>query len=166
MKRPRHVHIAIALIRDAGRILLVRQQGPGDAAPYWALPGGRVLPGEFLVEGLVREVREETGLALLDVGELAYVARVDDVEAGYQSTTRVFEINAWHGKPRPADPDALILEAAFFPLAETIQYLEQIPWRAMRDPIVAYLRDEVPAGSVWLYRRQRNEKARLIARLT
>ena len=48
-----------AIIRDdAGRVLLIRR---GDERG-WSLPGGMMEPGERIVDCLVREVREETGL--------------------------------------------------------------------------------------------------------
>lgn len=53
---------AYALITDGdGRVLLTWFNGEGRAAPAWSLPGGGVDYGETVVEGLVREVHEETG---------------------------------------------------------------------------------------------------------
>lgn len=47
----------------AGRLLLVRRaHDPGKGR--WSLPGGRVEPGETDSQALVREMREETGLAV------------------------------------------------------------------------------------------------------
>jgi 8-oxo-dGTP diphosphatase len=50
-----------AVILFDGDLLVVRRGRP-PAAGQWSLPGGRVEPGELLVEAVVREVREETGL--------------------------------------------------------------------------------------------------------
>lgn len=63
----------------AGRILLVqRGRPPGEG--LWTVPGGRLEPGETLVQGVAREVREETGL-IVEVGVLACV--VEHISDGY-----------------------------------------------------------------------------------
>lgn len=61
---------AVAMIRDAeGRVLLAhhtyRRRLP------WALPGGWVRRGEDPADTVVRELREETGLAAAVIGPLA-----------------------------------------------------------------------------------------------
>jgi 8-oxo-dGTP diphosphatase len=48
---------------DAGRLLLVRRARP-PAAGAWSIPGGRCRPGEAASAACVREVAEETGLAV------------------------------------------------------------------------------------------------------
>jgi 8-oxo-dGTP diphosphatase len=61
-----------AIVRDPNsRILLVRRvNDPGRG--LWSIPGGRVEAGETDAAAVVREVREETGLAV-DVDGLAGV---------------------------------------------------------------------------------------------
>ncbi|MFZ0746566.1 MAG: NUDIX hydrolase [Terracidiphilus sp.] len=50
-----------ALIVENGRVLLVRR-GHEPLKGHWSLPGGLLEVGESLHAGVVREVREETGL--------------------------------------------------------------------------------------------------------
>jgi len=50
-----------AVVVHEGRVLLVRR-GSEPLKGHWTLPGGVLEVGETLVEGVMREVREETGL--------------------------------------------------------------------------------------------------------
>jgi 8-oxo-dGTP pyrophosphatase MutT (NUDIX family) len=53
----------IMLVDAAGRVLLFRGTDPGrPGSRYWFTPGGGLDPDETLVEGAIRELREETGL--------------------------------------------------------------------------------------------------------
>lgn len=146
--------IDAALVRDTDgeSVLLVRQQGPSDPRAYWVLPGGLVESDEIVTEGLAREVREETGLRVLEFGQLVYAMHSVDGANGSQYVAFVLEAAGWDGEIRPDDPDGYILEAAFVPTAEAIERLEQLPWEAMSRPIAAYLRGTHQAGALWLYR--------------
>src|SRR6266478_1791264 len=58
--------VSAAVVR-AGQVLLVRRaRGPADG--LFSLPGGMVEIGETLTEAVIREVREETSLAIEPVG--------------------------------------------------------------------------------------------------
>lgn len=59
-----------AVVLHEGNVLLVEQNV--DNARGWSLPGGGLEEGETLKEGLVRELIEETGIAV-EVKELLYV---------------------------------------------------------------------------------------------
>jgi len=50
----------------AGRLLLIRR-GHDPSAGSWSVPGGRVEAGESEVDAVVRELFEETGLAVRPV---------------------------------------------------------------------------------------------------
>jgi len=64
------VAVSAAIVR-AGQVLLVRR-ARAPANGLFSLPGGVVEIGETLVEALVREVREETSLAIEPVGLAGY----------------------------------------------------------------------------------------------
>jgi mutator protein MutT len=52
-----------AVIAERGRVVLVKRGHP-PLAGEWSIPGGMLEVGETLREGVVREVREETGLTV------------------------------------------------------------------------------------------------------
>ena len=58
-----------AVVTDGrGRLLMIKR-GHEPGAGLWSIPGGRIEPGETDEEALVREMFEETGLAV-EVGRL------------------------------------------------------------------------------------------------
>ena len=59
---PRHsVSVAGAVVREDGRVLCIRRQDNG----HWEPPGGILELGERILDGVVREVHEETGLTVI-----------------------------------------------------------------------------------------------------
>jgi 8-oxo-dGTP diphosphatase len=64
-----------ALIFNRGKILLV-ERGKEPMKGYWSLPGGALETGETLEEGIIREVREETGLEVKPVKVLEIFERI------------------------------------------------------------------------------------------
>jgi 8-oxo-dGTP diphosphatase len=72
--RPPAIPCVGAIITDAaGRLLLVRR-GHEPGLGLWSVPGGRVEPGETDEQAVIREVGEETGLAVR-VGRLVGTVR-------------------------------------------------------------------------------------------
>jgi len=68
MTEPRHTLVVGALVRnEQSEVLLIRHHRRG-----WEMPQGRVEEGESLLDALHREVREETGIAIIP-GPLAAV---------------------------------------------------------------------------------------------
>jgi ADP-ribose pyrophosphatase YjhB (NUDIX family) len=61
-----YLAVSAAIIRD-GKVLIVRRARP-PAHGVFTLPGGGVEAGETLHDAVIREVREETGLAIAPIG--------------------------------------------------------------------------------------------------
>lgn len=64
-----------AVVEQEGRVLLVRR-GSEPLKGHWTLPGGMLEVGEALAEGVVREVREETGLEVEPVELIDVLDRI------------------------------------------------------------------------------------------
>jgi 8-oxo-dGTP diphosphatase len=154
--------IAAAIVCQGDEILLIQLQGPHDPTATWALPGGGVEDGELITEALIREVREETGLQVHQPIELAYVTQIDDRTSGHQTLAFVFVVQQWEGILQPADPDGVILQAAFVGRAEAQKRLALLPWVAMREPTLAYLSDTSWRSSLWLYREEGSGEQELV----
>jgi 8-oxo-dGTP pyrophosphatase MutT (NUDIX family) len=66
------VEVVAAIIERDGRLLLGKRSAHRASAPgYWCPISGRVEAGESQLEAVVREVREETGLAVEPLEKVA-----------------------------------------------------------------------------------------------
>ena len=166
--------VVAALIRKGDEILLVEEQGRDDSTPHWSVPGGVVEDGELLHEALAREVREETVLESLSIGQLAYIVQFDNPTShsgheisgrGFSYTTFVFEIDGWNSDLSDPDPNDVVMRARFLPISDALTKLKALRFTVMRDPLVAYLGGDVEPGTIWLYRRQENGSDKLISKL-
>jgi len=86
---------ATAVIRfPPDKILLIKRRTiPFNG--YWALPGGRVNPGETVEQTIVREVKEETGLAVAvmhKIGEYHEQGVHNAVEYDYYPTCFLVDV--------------------------------------------------------------------------
>ena len=69
---PTRPYLAVsAAIFRGGRVLIVRRGRP-PAHGLYTLPGGGVELGETLEQAVIREVREETGLAIAPIGLVGF----------------------------------------------------------------------------------------------
>lgn len=69
-----------AVVIDGTKVLLVRR-GQEPLKGEWSLPGGALEVGETLQQGVVREVREETGLMVVPGGIIEILDRITQDEA-------------------------------------------------------------------------------------
>jgi mutator protein MutT len=93
-----------AVVIDGNSVLLVKR-GHAPLKGEWSLPGGAVEIGETLEAALIREVREETGLAVA-VGPLVEVfdriERAPDGRVAYHFVIVDFACTATAGEVRHA----------------------------------------------------------------
>lgn len=123
------VIVVLAVVEYEGRVLLVQEANPRLRAK-WNLPGGRVEPGESLLDALVREVREEAGIEVTPT-DLIYV---DQAPFGANDPGRLRF--AFRATPQThslkATPDEHSLRAAWFEVSE----LASLP---LRNAAVSHL---------------------------
>jgi len=74
---PTHPMIGVGavVVDDQGRVLLIKR-GTEPLKGHWSLPGGLLELGEMLVEGVKREVYEETGLIVTPQAIVEVVDRI------------------------------------------------------------------------------------------
>src|SRR5262245_16295289 len=99
---------------DAGVLLVrnVRRNGSSD----WTPPGGviEVHEGETVIDGLTREVQEETGLFVSEWSGPAYRIRAHAPDLGWSMRVEVYRAMSHEGELRVGeDPDGIVVEAAF-----------------------------------------------------
>jgi len=112
LRRPVVGVVAAARTPDA-RWLLVRRGDTGE----WALPGGTLEWGETLRSALARELLEETGATLLELGRLVGVYSGPERDARFHAVTVVVEARV-ELTAATADNPLEILEVRAFSDAE------------------------------------------------
>lgn len=91
------------LIFSRDHIVLVNQQSPTRPRPIWLPPGGGVELGEKSEDALIREVKEETTLAVLQA-DLKYIHEF--IEPPYHAFEFYFRVTKHSGKLRKGkDPE-------------------------------------------------------------
>jgi 8-oxo-dGTP diphosphatase len=122
----RVVVVGAAVVRD-GRLLACRRTTPPAAAGRWELPGGKVEPGESRDDALVREVREELGLAVEVTGWLDGSAPIGETHELQVGTCAVA---TW--TPYPTEHDRLRWLGA--------EQLDDVDWLEPDRPFLPALR--------------------------
>jgi 8-oxo-dGTP diphosphatase len=125
-----------ALIRRGDGLVLVANRRRDDSID-WTPPGGVIDPGESVTEGLVREVREETGLVVEELVRCAY--RVEVEAPGLEW---VLHVEAWEvevsGDVVVSDPDGIVQHCRSVPGAEARTLMQASPmW--IHVPVGAWL---------------------------
>ena len=148
-----------ALIRSGDGLLLVANRRR-DRSVEWTPPGGVIDPGETLLQGLAREVQEETGLVVNTWDRRCYCVTVDAPDMGWQLKVEAWEASAVTGNILIADPDGIVEEARHATHAVALGLLQASPpW--VHTPVAAWLADTVEEHYRFVLRGERREGARI-----
>ena len=141
-----------AILLAGEQVLLVgnrRRNGSID----WTPPGGviEVHEGEALLDGLAREVEEETGLRVTAWSAPLYSVTAEAPELGWRLRARVHLAEVWEGDLVVADPDGIVVDARFVDCVGCEGLLDGChPW--VREPLAAWLAERWATTQSFDYR--------------
>lgn len=119
--------VLIVALRADGKVLLIREYACGTHSYEVGLPKGRLEPGESVLEGANRELREETGFAARQLEAITSLT----LAPGYMvHRTHVVLAQDLYPSPLPGDEP---------------EPIEVIPW-AMDDLLALAMRDDCSEG--------------------
>lgn len=131
-------NVAQGILTFQGQVLLVGNDY-GRPELSWSLPGGRLEPGEQHPEAVVREVLEETGLAVR-AGDLLFVIDAKTDRDRRHFVTCVFELALLEEVSRvpevTAGSDLAVRAVRWVPFKEVPALLVQ---PSLGEPLVNYL---------------------------
>ncbi len=96
-KRPIVIVAACALLDEEGRVLLAKRPEGRSLAGLWEFPGGKVEAGERPEDALIRELREELGIAIAkeDLMPLTFASHT---YPEFHLLMPVYLCRSWQGK--------------------------------------------------------------------
>lgn len=119
---------SIIPVMPDGKIALIRRRDNG----MLSLPGGMVNWGEDLPTSLKRELKEETGLDLLDLGRLVGVYSAPERDPRFHSICLVVEVKA-SGSLKPLDELEVLEVQAFEPATIPLDNLSHDHGQQLKD---------------------------------
>jgi len=133
---------------DPGLLLVCNKRRDGRLD--WTPPGGIVDAGESVIEGLTREVMEETELSVTDWGPKLYDVSVAFVGRDFTLRAEVFQAKQWSGTLHVDDPDGVVVDAAFVQGDARAACLNLAP-RWVAEPVRTWIADPTATGRSWRY---------------
>ncbi len=138
-------------------MLLVQNQRR-DGSLDWTTPGGVVDPGEGLIEGLTREVEEETGLAVERWQGPLWHVEAEAPDMGWTLRVEVHRALGFAGSITVDDPDGIVVDAAWVDLDGCHECLAT-SWVPAREPMLAWLGERWTEPRTFRYRVEGDNRA-------
>jgi 8-oxo-dGTP diphosphatase len=98
--------VAVALVDPDGRVLIAQRPEGKAMAGLWEFPGGKSEPAERPEETLIRELREELGIAVKEAC-LAPFTFASHTYDGFHLLMPLYICRRWDGVPQPLHHAAL-----------------------------------------------------------
>jgi len=130
--------VASALVEREGELLLVLNQRRGGSTD-WSTPGGVIdATDASVLDGLTREVEEETGLRVRSWEGPVYEVHAEAVDLGWRMRCEVHRAVEFDGELTLEDPDGIVIDAAFVPVDACADRLAAcLQW--VREPLTDWL---------------------------
>ena len=98
--------VAAALVDADGRVLIAQRPEGKALAGLWEFPGGKLAPGERPEDALIRELREELGVAVMPAC-LAPLTFASHAYEDFHLLMSLYVCRRWEGFVRPLEGQAL-----------------------------------------------------------
>jgi 8-oxo-dGTP diphosphatase len=148
------------LIMGDGGLLLVRNRRR-NGAHDWSPPGGVIDAGETMLDGLTREVAEETGVVVSRWQGPVYEVEVEAPGLGWHLRVEAHLAVDFAGEVRIDDPDGIVVEAAYVdPTACEPHLATTRPW--VSEPLAAWLAERWDASRRFSYQLDGDDPATVV----
>jgi 8-oxo-dGTP diphosphatase len=115
--------VAAALVDPDGRVLIAQRPEGKSMAGLWEFPGGKIEKGESPEAALIRELREELGIAVKEAC-LAPFTFASHAYGAFHLLMQLYICRRWGGDPQPLThmalkwirPKELLSNAAAWPM--------------------------------------------------
>jgi ADP-ribose pyrophosphatase YjhB (NUDIX family) len=141
MARPTHEWTVAGAVLEHGDDLLLVCNQRRNGSLDWSTPGGVIdATDASILDGLTREVEEETGLVVREWEGPLYEVTMVALDLGWIMHCEVHRALSFEGELRVDDPDGIVVDAAFFPVTEVPGRLEAC-FHWVREPLAEWLNE-------------------------
>ena len=144
--------VASGIVEGPDGLLLVQNKRRNGSLD-WSTPGGviEVADGESVLDGLTREVEEETGIRVTAWEGPVYGVEVEAEGLGWYLRAEIHRAVSYVGELRVDDPDGIVVDARFVAVESCGGHLESChQW--VREPLGAWIEERWDEPRAYRYR--------------